>query len=131
MKDLLEELKRAVDLGDRDAIERIQRKIVNAGRDEDLDKDFIESIRGKTLYRNIIKAINDDNNEMGFYELSKLSTSIITHCLIESQLTGRDINDYPVRDFYVVLGSFINEQDHGKAIEECKELLKEHYQQFI
>ena len=126
---LFDELQRAISEGNRNEIERIQRKILLAGRDESIDEDFINSIKGKTLHKNISRIAFDDRSFTN-EEYMKIVSSLITHNIIESEKTGRSLQDYPIKELYVILGNFINE-GNGDAVNECKRFIKERYVQFL
>ena len=103
--DLFNELSEAVRSGNVEEIEKLKRKILLVGRDESLDKNFINSIKGKTLYKNLNRFIH--NQDIDNYECAKMITSLITHLIIESMVRGSDIRNYPLSDLYIVLGEFI------------------------
>ena len=79
--DLFNELSEAVRSGNVEEIEKLKRKILLVGRDESLDKNFINSIKGKTLYKNLNRFIH--NQDIDNYECAKMITSLITHLIIE------------------------------------------------
>lgn len=128
---LLEELSKAIESGNQEEIDRVKRKLLLADRDLSIDEDFIESIRGKTLYKNIVKSVNEDNT-MDYLDYAKMVSSILTHCIIESQVRDRSVDDYPIKELYVILGSFINNKDsEDESIAKCKDFINERYLQFF
>lgn len=127
MEDIFTELQRAYDSGDLKEVERIQRKILLAGRDESIDENFIASIKGKTLSKSVQRIL--DNREYTESEYAKIVSSLITHNIIESEKTGRGFDDYPIRELYILLGNIINGEDG--AIDECKKFVKERYGRFL
>ena len=126
---LFDELQKAISEGNKEEIERVQRKILLAGRDESIDEDFINSIKGKTLHKNISR-IALDEKDFTNEEYMKIISSLITHNIIESEKTGKSLQDYPIKELYVILGNFINE-GNGDAVNECKRFVKERYTQFL
>lgn len=97
-----------------------------SGRDISIDIDFINSIKGKTLYKTMLKSVKHDNN-MTFLDYEKMVSSLITHCLIEVQVKNRDVNDYPVRELYVLLGKFVNDEKKDMAVDDCKSFIQDRY----
>lgn len=128
--DLFEELEKAINKGDKDAIAQIQRKILLGGRDTTIDENFIGSIKGKTLYKNIVRSISE-GTEFETVDYAKLVSSLITHYLIESQTSGRPTQDFPIQELYVILGGFVNEADKEKAIQDAKDFIKDRYGEFL
>lgn len=128
MDDLYKELQEALESGNKDLFEDVQRRILLAGRDEKIDFDMISNIKGKMLYKTMVKSLKEDNN-FDYLDYEKMICSLMTHCIIESQIKGRDINDYPMRDLYILLGDFINE-DEG-AVRECKKFIQTQYGRFL
>ena len=124
--DLFCELQEAISRQDSEAIERIQRKILLGNRDESIDENFIASIKGKTIHKNIARII--DGKEFTDSEYAKIISSLITHTIIESEQTGRKLDDYPIKELYILLGNFINE---GNGAYECKRFIQERYSQFL
>ena len=127
--DLFNELSEAVRSGNVEEIEKLKRKILLVGRDESLDKNFINSIKGKTLYKNLNRFIH--NHDIDNYECAKMITSLITHLIIESMVRGSDIRNYPLSDLYIVLGEFISDPDSKSFREKCFNVLADRYLPFI
>ena len=137
MIDLFEELEKAINDKDSDKIEKLRRRILLDDRDEALDRDFIESVKGngsrnKTLYVNMKKAVNSEVREDWIW-YAKLVSSLITHILIESQVRGRDLSEYPIADLYSLLGDFILNRDGSveSSIEKCIDFINTRYFSFI
>lgn len=128
---LLDELNAAIESGNQEEIDRVKRKILLANRDLSIDEDFIESIKGKTLYKNIVKSVNEDST-MEYFDYLKMVSSMITHCIIESQIRDKSLDDYPIKELYVILGSFINNKDsEDESVTKCKNFINERYSQFF
>lgn len=120
---LFEELQNAINKGDYDEAERVKKRILLESRDTSIDERFIESIKGKTLSKNLSRII--EGKEFTNNEYMKIVSSLITHSIIESEQTGRSLEDYPIHEMYIILGNFIN---NGKdAVDECKRFIKERY----
>ena len=134
--DILRELERAVRENDPEKIERLRRRLLLDDRDESVDKDFVDSIRGngsrnKTLYVNLRKALNQNIKEDWIW-YAKLVSSLITHILIESQVRDRDIRDYPIVELYSLLGDFIlNKEDRDITIGKCMDFINTRYFSFV
>ena len=134
--DILRELERAVRENDPEKIERLRRRLLLDDRDESVDKDFVDSIRGngsrnKTLYVNLRKALNQNIKEDWIW-YAKLVSSLITHILIESQVRDRDIRDYPIVELYSLLGDFIlNKEDRDTTIGKCRDFINTRYFSFV
>lgn len=126
---LFDELQRAINEGNIDEIERIQKKIVLCGRDESIDEGLVNSIRGKTLFKNVSRIANGER-EFTNEEYMKIVSSLITHNIIESEMTGKSLQDYPIKELYVILGKLIND-GNGDAVNECKRFIQERYVQFL
>ena len=125
---LFEQLNEAISKGNIDEIDNIQRKILSSGRDLSIDESFINNIKGKTLYRTLVKSINE-NSEMSKPDYMKLVTSLLTHNIIESCVTGKDMKNYPIKELYIILGNFISEKE--EAVDEYKRFIQDRYSQFI
>lgn len=134
--DLLRELEKAINEKDADRIEKLRRRLLLDDRDESIDRDFVASIKGnsgrnKTLYVNLKKSLNQDVREDWIW-YAKLVSSLITHVLIESQVRGRDLREYPIIDLYSLLGDFIlNKEDRDTTIEKCKDFISTRYFSFV
>lgn len=137
MTDLFKELEKAISEGDSIKIEKLRKRVLLDDRDETLDRDFIDSIKGngtrnKTLYMNMRKAIKDEVQEDWVW-YAKLVSSLITHILIESQVRDRDLSEYPITDLYSLLGDFIlnREGSRDSCIEKCIDFISTRYFSFI
>lgn len=124
--DLFKDLQEAISRQDPEAIERIQRKILLGNRDESIDENFIISLKGKTIHKNLARIV--EGREFTDSEYAKIISSLITHTIIESEQTGRSLDDYPIKELYILLGNFINE---GNGANECKRFIQERYSQFL
>ena len=124
--DLFKDLQDAISRQDSEAIERIQSKILLGNRDESIDENFIISLKGKTIHKNIARIV--EGREFTDSEYAKIISSLITHTIIESEQTGRSLDDYPIKELYILLGNFMNE---GNGANECKRFIQERYSQFL
>lgn len=128
LDDLYASLQEAVTNNDKERIEKIQKQIINFGRDTSIDESFIQSISGKTLGKNLKRIIKEDN---GFSDMdyAKTISSLITHAIIESEMTGKSIDDYAIKEMYILLGKFINKNEG--AVSAIKEFVTERYGELI
>jgi hypothetical protein len=124
---LFAELQKAISDGNHEEVERIQRRILLGNRDESIDENFIKSIKGKTLGKNVSRII--DGKEFSDNDYMKIVSSLITHNIIESEQTGRPLKDYPIHELYVILGNFVNGGDG--AVDECCRFVTERYSRFL
>lgn len=125
---LIEELSKAIQDGDVVRIKEIKRKILMGDRDTSIDENFMSSISGKTLYRNVKKVINEDSS-LSKYDYAKIMSSLITHSIIESEISGKTYSDYGINDMYLVLGKLISEEEG--AIGEARSFILSRYGEFI
>ena len=124
--DLFLELQDAIHRQDFEAVEEIKRKILSGSRDDSIDENFMSSLKGKTLNKNISRIV--EGREFTEAEYAKIISSLITHTIIESEQTGRSLDDYPIKEMYILLGNFINE---GHGANECKRFIKERYSKYV
>lgn len=125
---LFEKLNEALQSGNQEDIDRIKKEILISNRDTKIDENFINSISGKALYKNIRGIINE-GEEKSVYDYTKLLSSLITHAVIECEKTGNSFNDYGVNEMYIMLGKFITGDDN--AVNETKKFLTSRYSEFI
>lgn len=125
----LDELNEAIKSGNQEEIDRIKRKILLADRDESIDKNFIEEIKGKTLYKTLVRFLSGDERDN--YNCAKMITSFITHCIIEAQIKGNDLKVYPLSELYVVLGEFVSNPNSETFKSKCRDILYDRYSQFL
>lgn len=125
---LFDELQQAILDGDMDLVADLRRCIMQGERDESLDKNMIQAIIKKEPGRVIRSIINsDDLDEISCF---KACSSLLTHNIIEAQINNRDINDYPINELYIILGTFINDGlDRGK--DDFKKFVTKRYKRFI
>lgn len=124
---LFDKLEEAILDGNIELAKEIENQIIS-GKDYSLDKDMILSIIKKEPGRVIKNIINSDNFDD--YSSMKACSSLLTHNIIEAQTTNRSIDDYPVKELYVILGKFINDGfEEGKN--EFKKFVTERYKKFI
>ena len=104
---LFDELQKAILDGDMDLVTDLRRRIMQGERDESLDKNMIQAIIKKEPGRVIRSIINsDDLDEISCF---KACSSLLTHNIIEAQINNRSIDEYPINELYIILGTFIND----------------------
>lgn len=125
---LFDELQKAILDGDMDLVADLRRRIMQGERDESLDKNMIQAIIKKEPGRVIRSIINsDDLDEISCF---KACSSLLTHNIIEAQINNRSIEDYPINELYIILGTFINDGlDRGK--DDFKKFVTKRYKRFI
>lgn len=125
---LFDELQQAILDGDMGLVADLRRRIMQGGRDESLDKNMIQAIIKKEPGRVIRSIINsDDLDEISCF---KACSSLLTHNIIEAQINNRSIDDYPINELYIILGTFINDGlDRGK--DDFKKFVTKRYKRFI
>lgn len=125
---LFDDLQKAILDGDMDLVADLRRRILQGERDESLDKNMIQAIIKKEPGRVIRSIINsDDLDEISCF---KACSSLLTHNIIEAQINNRSIDDYPINDLYIILGTFINDGlDRGK--DDFKKFVTKRYKRFI
>lgn len=125
---LFDELQKAILDGDMDLVTDLRRRIMQGERDESLDKNMIQAIIKKEPGRVIRSIINsDDLDEISCF---KACSSLLTHNIIEAQINNRSIDDYPINELYIILGTFINDGlDRGK--DDFKKFVTKRYKRFI
>lgn len=125
---LFDELQKAILDGDMDLVDDLRRRIMQGERDESLDKNMIQAIIKKEPGRVIRSIINsDDLDEISCF---KACSSLLTHNIIEAQINNRSIDDYPINELYIILGTFINDGlDRGK--DDFKKFVTKRYKRFI
>nr|DAN44507.1 MAG TPA: hypothetical protein [Bacteriophage sp.]DAR68434.1 MAG TPA: hypothetical protein [Caudoviricetes sp.]DAY36511.1 MAG TPA: hypothetical protein [Bacteriophage sp.] len=125
---LFDELQKAILDGDMDLVADLRRRIMQGERDESLDKNMIQAIIKKEPGRVIRSIINsDDLDEISYF---KACSSLLTHNIIEAQINNRSIDDYPINELYIILGTFINDGlDRGK--DDFKKFVTKRYKRFI
>lgn len=125
---LFDDLQKAILDGDMDLVADLRRRIMQGERDESLDKNMIQAIIKKEPGRVIRSIINsDDLDEISCF---KACSSLLTHNIIEAQINNRSIDDYPINELYIILGTFINDGlDRGK--DDFKKFVTKRYKRFI
>ena len=97
-------------------------------RDESLDKNMIQAIIKKEPGRVIRSIINsDDLDEISCF---KACSSLLTHNIIEAQINNRSIDEYPINELYIILGTFIND-GLGRGKDDFKKFVTKRYKRFI
>lgn len=125
---LFDELQQAILDGNMDLVSDLRRRIMQGERDESLDKNMIQAIIKKEPGRVIKEIINSDN--LDAISCFKACSSLLTHNIIEAQINNRDIDEYPVKELYIILGTFINDSlERGK--DDFKEFVTKRYKRFI
>jgi cellulose synthase/poly-beta-1,6-N-acetylglucosamine synthase-like glycosyltransferase len=130
MDDYLADLDRAYAAGDVDEVMRINKLIYESLGDivseSSLDYELINSLKGKAIYKNLVKAINGD--ELKKYDLIKLLSSLITHITIECDLKGKNLKDFPIKTLLNSLDTLV----YGDGGEDnVKKFLREKYSRYI
>lgn len=125
---LFDDLQKAILDGDMDLVTDLRRRIMQGERDESLDKNMIQAIIKKEPGRVIRSIINsDDLDEISCF---KACSSLLTHNIIEAQINNRSIDEYPINELYIILGTFINDGlDRGK--DDFKKFVTKRYKRFI
>ena len=125
---LFDDLQKAILDGDMDLVADLRRRIMQGERDESLDKNMIQAIIKKEPGRVIRSIINSD--DLDAISCFKACSSLLTHNIIEAQINNRSIDDYPINDLYIILGTFINDGlDRGK--DDFKKFVTKRYKRFI
>lgn len=125
---LFDELQKAILDGDMDLVTDLRRRIMLGERDESLDKNMIQAIIKKEPGRVIRSIINSD--DLDAISCFKACSSLLTHNIIEAQINNRSIDDYPINELYIILGTFINDGlDRGK--DDFKKFVTKRYKRFI
>ena len=124
---LYEKLKEAIDSGDPEAIREAKNNIILAGRDKEIDRNLITAIKDKTLGKCIRRIINNEDIDRLF--CMKTISSLITHIIIEADIQNRSLDDYSIKELYVVLGGFVNDKDD--AVQNAKKFISDRYAEFL
>lgn len=125
----MKDLDIAFSSGDPEEVKRINKKIhshLYGVKDDTLDSDFIDSIRGKAVYKSLKKSsvgegLSEEDN-------LKMLSSLVTHLVIESSLRGVDLKEYPVKDILSAVNKIVYEGDSGHDI---RDFLRERYSGFF
>ena len=126
------ELQDAILSGNYDLAEKIKHKIEMIGRNAEQDESIIRELveKKKKLGYELRKILDNDIESLNGVECMKACCSLLNHNLIESEMRGNDIFEYPVRELYVILGVFINEGlNDGKV--KFKEFINSRYKKFL
>ena len=118
---LYNRLKEALEKGDAQAIREAKDALILAGRDKELDRGLINSIKEKTLGKNIKKIINNEDVDRIF--CMKVISSLLTHIVIEAGINNTSLDDYSI------LGGFVNDKED--AVQSAKKFLVDRYEEFI
>jgi hypothetical protein len=127
-ENLFDKLNEAITSGNTDEVERIKKQILLGGRDTSIDENFIKSIQGKTLFKNV-RSLIKEGTVKSEYDYAKILSSLITHAIIQSEKTGTPYKEYGVNEMYVILGKFISGDED--AINETKNFISSRYSEFI
>jgi hypothetical protein len=92
-----------------------------------LDYEFIESIKNKAVYKNLVKHLNEDIG-INKHDTLKFLSSMVTHLIIESEVRRKDLNNYPIKLFLDMIQRVSNE---GGNIRDVKEFLQNRYGRFV
>lgn len=124
---LYNQLREAMASGDTEAMIKAKDALLLAGRDKELDRDLINSIKDKTLGKSIRKILRDDEIDREF--CMKTISSLLTHIIIEAGIRERSPDDYSIREVYVILGGFVN--DKADAVQDAKKFISDRYAEFM
>jgi hypothetical protein len=91
-----------------------------------LDFEFMESIKGKTVYKNLKKFVKEDS--MDSSDVLKLLSSLVTHLIIESSVRNKELNDYPIKILNRMIDKIVSDKE---MISDAKEFLHSRYGRFI
>ena len=127
-QDLFEKLNEAIKAGNTEEIERIKKEILMGDRDVQLDEHLINSLNGKSIYKNIRKIIKEKEG-ISEADYAKVISSLITHAIIESEGTGNSYQSYGIDDMYSLLGKFITGDED--ASEDAKKFIISRYSEFF
>lgn len=90
-----------------------------------VDFEFIESIKGKAVYKSLVKVVRGE--AMGLHETLKLLSSLVTHLIIESDSKNKELRGYPIKLFSDMIEKIVVEGE----IEDAKKYLRNKYGKFI
>ncbi len=92
-----------------------------------VDFEFINSIRGKPVFNNLTKIVEDKN--LSNHSLAKTVTSLITHMIIESEVKEIDINVFPVKNFLGIVEKLLYDESYDRS--DLVAFLSDKYSKFI
>ena len=95
---LYDELQDAILSGNYDLAEKIKKKIEMIGRSAEQDESIIHDLveKKKKLGYELRKILDNDVENLDSVECMKACCSLLNHNLIESEMRGNDIFEYPV-----------------------------------
>lgn len=129
---LFGQLDEAYKKGDTVEINRINQEIMsslgNHVTESSVDYDFIRNIEGKPVYKTLSKFIGGDS--LDEREVAKLLSSLVTHMIIESTVSDKDIKNYPVRSFINSIDKLIYDRE-GVQLDDIRKFLQERYSRFL
>ena len=128
MQDLFNKLNQAILEGNHSEAERLKEEILLAGRDKSIDANFINNISSKTLHKNLKRIINSEDVNTSI--CAKIISSLITHVLIEKDVSDVNPDDLGIKELYVILGGFVN-GDEENAVNATKKFIKSRYSEFL
>ena len=124
---LYSRLKDAIDSGDSQAIIDAKNALLLAGRDKSIDKNLIESVKDKTLGKSLKRIVNNEDVDKLF--CMKSISSLLTHIVIEADINDRNLDEYSIKELYVILGGFVNDKEN--AIYDAKKFISDSYAEFL
>lgn len=124
---LYSRLKDAIDSGDSQAIIDAKNALLLAGRDKSIDKNLIESVKDKTLGKSLKRIVNNEDVDKLF--CMKSISSLLTHIVIEADINDRNLDEYSIKELYVILGGFVNDKEN--AIYDAKKFISDRYAEFL
>ncbi len=92
-----------------------------------VDFEFVNSIRGKPVYNNLTKIL--ENKEISDHSIAKTVTSLITHMIIESEVKGVDIEIFPIRSFLGIVEKLLYDKNYDRG--DLVAFLSDKYGKFI
>ena len=131
-----EKLDEAYEKEDVEFLQEINKEILTALKESteedepknlDYDREFINNIRGKSVYKSLEKALKGE--DLSNEALVKLLSSLITHIAIECEIQARDIKDYPVNRIIDYIREIINYGGYNK--DDIIQFLRDRYREFI
>ena len=122
----LEELEQAILSDDLDKVNKINKKIlrlIETGQDNYNSIEFIEKIKGKSVFKNLIRVMRGERLDL--LSFVKLIASLVTHLVIECEQKNLDIKDFKIEEYFDIALSLIYKQDYDSAEKFLKDKYKD------
>lgn len=130
-EDRLNQLIQNINEGNHEEAERILNQILLGNRNKEIDKNFIETLEGKPLLKNMNKVLRKDSS-LEYLDYAKLVSSLITHCFIKLQHENILEDELPIKDLYTLLGEVILKQKEETEIQkDIQNFIQERYAEFM